>query len=196
MRHSLTLLTPPDGEPITLDQAKAHLRVEIEFEDDDDYITSLIKVCRQEIEIESDNIFKRQGWLLSVDHFCTPEFLLRKHPVTDVDSIQYIDADGARQTLSPDLYQIDLTPLYARVWPAYSTSWPSIRSGTLNTVEIRFTAGHEDTAQGIPETLIHALKMRIAEKYERREDAVVGQSVTPAYSTSDRLVGLHRAPRV
>lgn len=194
--HSLTLVTPPDSEPITLEEAKTHLRVEQEFEDDDEYITGLIKVARQEIEAESDNVLKRQGWLLTLDGFPCGEVIIRKHPVIDVDSIQYIDGDSVRQTLDPALYQVDLTPHYARVRPAFNQYWPIAQYLTFGAVEIRFTAGHEDRPEGIPETLIHAIKMRLSEKYEHREDSIVGTSITPAVATSQRLVALHRVPRV
>lgn len=194
--NGLTLISPPDGEPITRDEAKTHLRVELEHYEEDDYINSLITAARQEIETESDNIFKRQVWELSLDCFPYCEILLRKHPVLDVDEITYYDADGAVQTLSSSLYQTDLTGHFARVLPAPGQSWPSVQSGRAGAVKVRFTAGHEDTPGGIPGDLIHALKLRVANKYEDREDERIGVVAQRVVDASDRLIARHRVPRI
>jgi uncharacterized phiE125 gp8 family phage protein len=54
-------------EPITLNEAKAHLRV---FgTDDDGYITSLIAAARQSAESLTDRALLPQTWELALDEF-------------------------------------------------------------------------------------------------------------------------------
>jgi hypothetical protein len=50
MRYDVITVTPPTVEPITLDEAKAQLRLTSGFTADDPYITSLIPVARDRSE--------------------------------------------------------------------------------------------------------------------------------------------------
>ena len=45
-----TQLTPPAAEPLTLAEAKLHLRVDADITDDDSLITALIVTARQQAE--------------------------------------------------------------------------------------------------------------------------------------------------
>lgn len=194
MAENYLLTAAPDSEPITLAEAKAHLRVEADFEDDDAYITSLITVCRHYTEQMSGNIFKRQTWRLTLDAFPC-EIVLRRRPVTDVNSITYIDGDGATQTLDPALYQVDLSGFLARIRPAYGQSWPITRC-QMGAVEVSFVAGADDTEAGIPEYWKQGVLLLLGHYYENREDAVIGVSVASLPRGYDALIGLDRVMHV
>ena len=64
---AVKLITPPALEPISLQEAKAHLRVD--FGDDDDYISALITAARDFAEGFTRRAFLTQSWLLALDHF-------------------------------------------------------------------------------------------------------------------------------
>jgi uncharacterized phiE125 gp8 family phage protein len=64
---ALKLTTPAAVEPVSLVEAKAHLRVD--FSDDDIYILALIKAARGYCEGFSRRAFFTQSWLLALDHF-------------------------------------------------------------------------------------------------------------------------------
>lgn len=190
MAENYLLTAPPDGEPITLAEAKTHLRVELDFEDDDAYISALITACRRYTEELTGNLFKRQTWKLTLDAFPC-QIVLRKRPVTDVNSIVYIGGDGAQQTLDAALYQVDLNGFLARIRPAYGQSWPTTRS-QMGAVEVSFVAGAEDTEVGIPEYWKQGVLLLLGHYYENREDAVVGVSVAQLPRAYEALVGLDR----
>ncbi|HEY0282981.1 MAG TPA: head-tail connector protein, partial [Rhizomicrobium sp.] len=62
---SLTLVTPPAAEPVTLAEAKAHLKVDTSA--DDALITSLIVAARARAEWHSGCAFVTQSWTLWLD---------------------------------------------------------------------------------------------------------------------------------
>lgn len=190
-----TLTAPPDSEPITLEEAKTHLRVEQDYEDDDSYITSLIAAARRYTEERTGNIFHRQTWKLALDRFPCGAIVLRKRPVVDVNAISYIDGDGVLQTLNASLYQVDLNGFLARVAPAYGQSWPTTRC-QMGAVEVSFVAGAADPAAGIPEYWKQGLLLLIGHYYENREDTVVGVNITTLPRGYEALVGLDRVMNV
>lgn len=150
--ESLQLLTPPTGEPLTLARVKNHLRVEQDFEDDDELISSLITAARQHTEAVTSCLFLIQTWRLTLDRFppCH-DIEIRKRPVQQIVSIKYIDQDGVEQTVDPADYQVDSRGFLCRIRPAYNESWPSARC-QMNAVTITFTAGYGDAqAQDDPD---------------------------------------------
>ena len=45
----LKLVAPPEVEPVTLEEAKAHLR--LEGDSDDDYVSALLTAARERVEL-------------------------------------------------------------------------------------------------------------------------------------------------
>lgn len=193
--YSLQLISGPDKEPVTLDEAKAHLRVEYDFTDDDALIESLIKTARQYTEDKTSNILNHQTWKLVLDTFPAGDepVVIRKRPVTDINSITYVDADGASQTLTS--YQFDQDSFLSRVRPAYSETWPTTRE-QLNAVEIRFSAGHENTAAGVPEPFKQAILLLVGHYYENREDSIRGLSIQTLPRGYEALAGINQVMKV
>ena len=64
---NIQLITPPVAEPVTLELAKQHLRVD--FDDDDGYITGLITAARQYCEKVTRRAIFNQTWCRTMDFF-------------------------------------------------------------------------------------------------------------------------------
>jgi uncharacterized phiE125 gp8 family phage protein len=64
---SAILLTAPAVEPVTLDEAKAYLRVE--HSDDDDVIAALIAGSRIHVEAQPRRALITQSWRISADNW-------------------------------------------------------------------------------------------------------------------------------
>jgi uncharacterized phiE125 gp8 family phage protein len=167
------LITAPATEPVTVAEAKAHLRVD--SADDDALITALIVAARQGAEHITGRALMPQTWELALDGF-KDVIGLQKAPLTSITSIKYLDTAGALQTMSASDYLLDSHSEPARVMPAYGTSWPSTRD-QANAVLIRFIAGYADAAT-VPQEIKQWMLLRIGMLYENRESVATGVTLT------------------
>lgn len=184
---NVTIITPPASEPITLDEAKAFLRVD--GDDDDSVITDAIASARETIE----NLTGRQlitatlegamdsfagDWIdrsqRLIDHRGAGHsrhddlsIRLPRSPVQSVTSVQYIDGAGALQTLDPSLYIVDVRSITPRITPLFGTCWPPIRPQP-NAVVVRFVAGW--TTETLPARAKQLAKLVTLRDYEHRDD--------------------------
>lgn len=163
---ALKLITPPTAEPITLAQAKAHLRVEVS--DDDTLIGALITAAREAAESSTQRALMLQTWELSLPCFPPSDAIrLPKAPLSSLTSISYVDSDGETQTMAEAAYQLDVHSEPARILPAYGTTWPTTREHP-NSVLVRYQAGYAD-ADAVPAQIKAWMLLRIGSLYENRE---------------------------
>lgn len=183
----LTLVDVPSTEPVTLAEAKSHLRVT--GADDDTLITALIVGARQATENFTHRALITQTWDLTLDAF--PDEITVPLPLLQsVTSISYIDGNGASQTLASTEYTVDAKSEPGRIVPAYGKSWPVIRN-IINAVTVRFVAGHADAA-AVPQAIKQALLLQIGHLYEHRESVNIGSSVTELPMASEYLLWPYR----
>jgi len=183
---ALKLITAPATEPITLDEAKAHLRVV--GDDEDALITALIAAARQGAEHITGRALMPQVWELVLDEFeCTIN--LPKPPLVAVASVKYVDTNGVLQALDESAYQVDADSVPARVMPAYGASWPSTRCQP-NAVRIQFQCGYADAA-AVPQEIKTWMLLRISALYENRDAVNVGNIVTE-FPYVERLLDAYR----
>lgn len=172
--RTLTLITAPPVEPITLADAKAHLRRD--DSDEDDLISALIEAARQHID-GKDGILGRalveQSWQLALTVFPAGGIRVPLPPLIEVESITYLDTAGAEQTLAESEYQI-LESEPAMILPAYGKSWPATRC-QAEAIKVRFTAGYAPAAgsptdyrENVPQAIRQAMLLLIAHWYENR----------------------------
>lgn len=164
--------TAPVAEPVTLAQAKNHLRVSID--DDDDYISELITAAREAVENFCSRSFAIKSYLQTLDSFpyytdtvfsqnaLPPSYSslptysstawnysqmikLFAPPAIAVQGIDYTDASGANKTLSQDTdFLLDNVSEPSRIFPIPGKQWPPSLY-CPNAVRIRFTAGFGST---------------------------------------------------
>lgn len=96
------------------------------------------------------------------------EILLPRSPVQAVTGIQYIDPDGALQTLSPSAYLVDTYSEPARITPAVGTAWPGTQN-RANAVLVTFAAGYGASGAAVPQGILHWILLVTATLYENRE---------------------------
>lgn len=167
----LVLVTPPEAAPIDLASAKAHLRVD--FESDDALIQGLIDAATAWLDGHAGVLGRAlvtQTWKARFD-YCFPAWRipLPLSPVQAVDSIEYVDAQGATQTVSSSDYVVIDGPA-AAVQPAFGKAWPAPR-GQARAVAITFTAGY-GAPDDVPGALKAAIKLLVGHFYEHREGVV------------------------
>lgn len=153
--------TTTPTEPITLAEAKLHLRVD--GTDEDTLITALISAARETCEDRIEGTIPVTGWKLTLDAFPDAIRLLRG-PIASVESVKYLDEDGVEQTLSPLDYLVDTVSTAGYIVPAFGKAWPETRA-QINAVTVDYTAGTASPA--------HALKawmlLAIGDMYANRE---------------------------
>ena len=161
----------PAFEPITLADAKKHLRVD--FADDDAYITSLITVARQYAENRTWRAICAATYDAFFDSYGT-EYLLPRPLCTGVNIVQYRNTSGTYTTINANDYYADLEAIPAKVYlklPKPQDFEP------INGIKIRFTAGYAN-ANIVPTSLKHAIRMIVSHFYENREPVVIGRTAT------------------
>lgn len=194
----LKLVTPPEVEPVTLEQAKAHLR--LDGDADDDYVSALITAARERVELFLRRALITRTFEYTLDGFppspariyTTSVIDLPKPPLQSIESIRYIDTAGNVRTLAPEDYQADTSSNeIGRVALAWNRFWPITRS-SINSVVIEFTAGYGDAAADVPQAIKQGILIEVSNLYENREDVVVGQNIS-MLSLSERLLWPYRA---
>lgn len=151
-------------EPLTLSEAKAHLRVD--GTDDDLYIAALITTCRRQLEAHTSRTIASQTLTLRLDGFPSDAIQIRKPPVTAVSSVQYVDTAGDTQTWNSSYWQASLTREPPIIVPAYSQVWPTTRDQP-DAVTVTCTAGFST----VPDDYKHALLLLLSHLYFHREAA-------------------------
>ena len=174
----------PTTEPITLAQAKAHLRVD--HSDDDSVITAMTKAARAHIEAACAVRFSaRTGATMKCDDF-SDLARLPESPVTSITSITYLDTTGASQTLAGTVYELRSDGLDAGIVLKSGQTWPDIQPGSRVTV----TAAIGYAAA--PEDIQHAMLMLTAHFYDNRSTVAVGESVAELPMSVNAMICNHR----
>jgi uncharacterized phiE125 gp8 family phage protein len=164
---SLSLTTPPAAEPVTLDAAKAHLRVDTA--DDDALITSLIAAARARAEWHTGRAFVTQSWTLWLDAWpCNGIVEIPLPPLQSVASVTAYAMDDSATVLGAAAYQVDLAASPARLALKPNAS-PPVALRALNAVAIAFTAGYGD-ASDVPAPIQQAILTIVAALYAHRGD--------------------------
>lgn len=170
------LVNAPTAEPVSLAEAKLHLRVDDNA--DDALIAALITAARQHAEHDTRRPLVTQTWKLALDAFPDDVVTLDHAPVSAVVSVVYTDPDGASQTLGAGAYELDAITEPCRLVPAYGSSWPATRS-QINAVAITYTCGY-GAPEAVPESIKRWMLLRIGALYENREEVLTGRAITLA----------------
>tara|TARA_R110000824_G_scaffold47353_3_gene134940 strand:+ start:5161 stop:5814 length:654 start_codon:yes stop_codon:yes gene_type:complete len=193
MNKHLSLVTAPAVEPISLTEAKTHLRVDSTA--DDAYITSLIIVAREAAELYTQRTFITQTWQMFMD--CWPigkgrddwfsgvrqmpitsitgssSIELPKPPLQSVTHIKTYANDDTATTYSSANYYVStysgLNPSNGRITLRDGDGWPS-PSRNADGIEIHFISGYGDASSDVPQQIIQGILEEIAFRYEHRGD--------------------------
>lgn len=162
----------PATEPLSLADAKLHLRVV--SDDDDDLITALIQGAREYVETFLRRQLVTATWAMTLDEFpdSDGDITLPLPPLASVTSIAYVDGDGDDQTLDSANYTVHTNCEPGKITLAYGESWPSTRDQP-DAVTVAFVAGY-GAAAAVPAGIVAAIKLVLGDLYENREAAVLG----------------------
>lgn len=164
------------------------IQQETPFTVEDELLTALLTVSRQEAEKYTQHQLLTATWILLLDRFPAGEFELPLAPLQIINSIKYFDAAGVEQTLAESAYQVDAASVPGRLAPAPGESWPATQT-RLNAVSIDFDCGFGDAAADVPANIKAWIKVFLGSLYENRELALVA-NVAQALTELKFLNGL------
>lgn len=170
MQKKYQITVQPATEPITLSEAREHLRNE-GLTADDNYITALITVSRKWVENYLNRALITQTWVQSWDYIPSPTvFNIAINPVISITSFNYYDENATEQSYTT--YQLDTQSDVAKICPNYNTTFPSIQLGRLNAINLTFVCGY-GAAADVPSDIKHAIKILLAYFYDENRGGVV-----------------------
>lgn len=199
---SLHLVTAPTVMPVSLNEMKDHLKVLPDDTEEDALIAGLLRAAVDHLDGEKGILGRAlctQTWDLKLD--CFHEAIrIPLPPIQSIDTVTYVDAAGATQTLASSEYTlINNGKRPSTLIPAYLKSWPTTRMAP-QAVTIRFTAGYldsnspADTRNGVPQAIKHAIMFLVAHWYENRSAVEAGVTIAEVPFTVDALLASHRVP--
>lgn len=166
----LSLTTPPAGEPLSLPDVKAALRIETDTEDAG--LLRMIAVARSFIERRLDRAILAQTWTLTLDALPSGPVCLRPGKVAGLigGTVRYGTGE-ARPLADGEVRLIRSVPARA------AFDLPATEGGAPVTgLTLRFEAGWADPA-AIPAEIIHAVTLLVAHYYEERQLFASGRYV-------------------
>jgi len=166
----LVLKTGPASTPITLAEAKSFLRIDSDYDDDDNYITSLINVATGVVEEFTRRRLITQTFNIFHDEF-PPYIDLQVGDVASVTHIKYYDESNVLQTLAASNYDVDTKIRPGRIYQSEDGDFPNTFDRP-NAVEVEFIVG--GAASDIPAPIIQAIYIIVGRYYENRQDVVTG----------------------
>jgi uncharacterized phiE125 gp8 family phage protein len=167
------LLAGPAVEPVSLAEAKAHLR--LDGEDEDQLITTLIAAARIHVEAVTGRVLIAQSWRLVLDGWPGNRVVtLPVGPLIELTAITAYDAEGDAQAipLAGILPESGAGP--ARLFLPRALPTPALRE--RQGLEIDFVAGYGADAGDVPEGLKLAVLRLVAHWFENRDAVILAGS--------------------
>ncbi len=188
MPYGLIQLTAPAAEPVTLADAKAHLRVTDSVEDA--IVSRLIVAARQAAEAATSRAFVTQSFRLTRDRFpkAARAVFLPRPPLRSIAAIRLYDAAGDATLWDSACYRVETFHTPGRLVLADSAVWP-LPGRAQSGIEIDFEAGY-GAAADVPAPIRQAILMLLAHYFENREQMALSQSF--ALPGADALLAPYR----
>ncbi|MEO1542992.1 MAG: head-tail connector protein [Pseudomonadota bacterium] len=190
---SLVLRSGPVLEPVSLDEVKAHLKVD--GSEEDLLIASLILTSRLHIESALGLGLITQSFKLMLDAWPRGGAIrLPVRPVQAVEEIRVCDADGGSAVLDASTYDVDVTSAPARI---VYVGGPAPKPGrSVNGIEVDLVAGYGDGPSDVPAPIRQGLMMLVAHWYEHRDPVEIGSSRTAIPPAVSNLIKPYRLVRL
>jgi len=172
----LRLITAPAVEPITLVEARLHLRIDAAgsppIHADDTLVTALIKTARNYLDGREGRLGRAlitQTWELVLDKFPVNEMRIPLPPLQSVTSVKYDPPSGGEQTVLSSNYIVDAVSSPGWIVPVTGFAWPATMD-TINAVRVRFVSGYGDEASDLPDPIKQAMLLMLGHLYDNRGD--------------------------
>ena len=168
---TLTLVTAATELPVTLEEAKDHLRVT--GTTDDAMISAYLSSAVSQLDGVMgllNRCLVTQVWQLKLDGFPRGDYFdLPLPPLQSVTSITYLDSNGDSQTLAASNYRVLNANAHmhrGRIELEYGETWPSTYY-VQQAVTVTFVAGY-GARNDVPDHTRHLILFAVKEAYDHR----------------------------
>ncbi|MFB2551009.1 head-tail connector protein [Ensifer soli] len=180
-------LTAPATEPLTLDEAKAHLRIDLDAEDE--LIAGLIAAARAHLENETGLALMARTFRLYRDDWPASGIVeIGRWPVTAIEAVTVYDGDGVAIAPALGAARLDGQARPARLFLP-ERPLPGVE---VNGIEIDFTAGFGETGADVPDVLKRAMLTHVAAMHAVRGAVAPGDQPAVVPAGYRRLIGAYR----
>lgn len=169
-RGNAIVSVKPAVEPIPLELAKQHLKMD-EIDEDDTLINGLIAAARSHVEQYCNCALISQTITEKFSGFGAGGLVLSIAPVIEVSGVQYLDGAGELQPLGDDVYRVNNFTRPASVYIKYGKTFPNTWHEP-NAVTCVYTAGYGEASGDVPEPIRQAMLLLIGDMYYKRNDSV------------------------
>lgn len=214
MREPLKLVpvASPATMPLTLEEAKQHLRLDAADTADDALVATLVRAATAAAERFTGRALLAQTWDLFLDDWPPGAdepiwegrrtgadlgrrpwaIALPRPPLRAVVHVKTYNDVGLAAIWDAANYFVDTASAPGRLALRGGRVWP-LPGRSANGIEIRFDAGYGEAATDVPEPLRQGLRQLVAWLYENRGDAM--EAATAVSGAAElwrpyRLVGL------
>jgi len=170
------LVAGPALEPVSLTEAKLHLRVD--GNDENTLVTALIAAARQEAESYTRRALVTQTWRYTCDRLAATVTL----PHQPLQSVTSIAIDGV--TLAASNYEVDTSTGRVKPLSGYAAEG-------IGGIAITYVAGY-GAASDVPQALRQAMLLMIGHWYEHREAVITGPIATELPLAARALLAPYR----
>ncbi len=177
--------------PLSLAEAKAHLR--IVDNDENDHVLTLIRAAADKIENNTGLVLRQRAVTVTFDGFYTngiARLPLWAAPLVSVTSVVYDDANGVEQTLAGNQYRVRQFAGVKWIVPAHGVTWPNAEPGG-GTVRVTYEAGYANN-DAVPAAIRQAAFLLIGHWYENREAVNIGNITSTVPLAFKALTGSYR----
>ncbi len=170
-----TLLSGPAVEPVTLADAKAHLR--LDSSDEDVVVGAMIGAARVAVETDIRQVLIAQQWRVADTAWpADRRIALPVLPLIGVDAVRALDAAGAATAVPAGDYEVDAEAGSLTIKADAAALAPSLSAGGY---EVDFTAGFGAASTDVPAALRQAVLMLVTHWFEHRSAVVSGDGLAP-----------------
>jgi uncharacterized phiE125 gp8 family phage protein len=184
------LLAGPAGEPVSLAEAKAFLKVDGGAEDA--LIATLIGAARLHVEGITGTALLAQSWRVVLDDWPANGVVrLPVGPLLSVTAITATDDNGAGHDIGLAQFGSELDRL---IVPRVVVGMPALQE--RGGIEIDYVAGFGSEAEDVPADLRQALLGLVAHWFEHRDAVLIAGSGAVVPTGFDRMVSRHKRVRL
>lgn len=180
----------PDGDPVTIQEAKDYLRLTDDFNEHNDLIISLISAATAQAETFTRRKLISQQWSIYWDGFPPLRRLeLMLVPFISLDKFEYLDqATGIFKDMDTGIYDTDDRSLVPAIMlNSLVPMWPLTKYLTINSVHVKVTCGYGD-ASDVPAGIKMAILRMVSSWYDSSSDLITGITMNKVPFTAERLL--------